>query len=304
MVDRTVFSSPKDLLPFAKLAAHTDSVDFVKLCEAKQRIVSAGHDGTIRIWDLNSLSNLNTIQAHSEGVFCCDISPNSNLIASCSPDGTVGIWDSSSGTSISKGTGHNYKVYFVLFLDDTTLYSCGRDKMLLQWDLRNMQHYVKNLSSKKYLDNNGTYRSLTISGDKSYLLATLAESKVELHSLPQSNLLYCTDIPCDLNVFDRRRELIVPPRIVFSGKFLHGSNGLITAHQDCMIRRWQVTSSELTLNTEIKEHLDYVRHIEISEDDSLFVSTCQDGGARIWETATNRQLYALAGQSQIVVSCI
>ena len=306
MVDRSVISFPptKELLPFAKLNAHTDSVDHVKLCEKKQRIVSAGHDGTLRLWDLNRFTNVNTIQAHQEGVFGCDISPNGNLIASCSPDATVGVWDSNTGASISKGLGHSYKVYFVVFLNDTTLFSCGRDKMLLQWDLRNMSQYVKNLSSKIYLDNNGTYRSLAISADKSHLLATLAESKVELYSLPQSDLLYCAEVPCDASVFDGRRDLMMPPRIVFSAKFMHSSNGLITAHQDCRIRRWQFTSSELTLDTEIKEHLDYVRHIEISEDDSLFVSTCQDGGVSVWDAASDNQLYTLAGHTQTAVRVI
>lgn len=303
MVDRGVVTFPptQELLAFAKLKGHTDSVDFVKLNESKHSIVSAGHDGTLRIWDMGRLNNVNTIEAHSQGVFCCDASPNGNLIASCSPDATVGIWDSNTGAPVAKGLGHTYKVYYVLFLSDTTLFSCGRDKMLLQWDLRNMRNHVKNLSSKEHTGDQGTYRSLSISGDKSMLLATLAESKVELYALPEGNLMHCNSIPYDEIAFDGRRELILPPSIIFSAKFMHSSHEVISAHQDCLIRRWQASPTEFRLNSEIKEHLDFVRHIEISHDDSLFVSTCQDGGARIWESATNHMRYTLAGHNQITV---
>ena len=104
------------------------------------------------------------------------------------------------------------------------------------------------------------------------LLATLAESKVELYALPGGSLMYCNNLPYDETEFDGRRELILPPSIIYSGKFMHSSHEVISAHQDCRIRRWQASPTELRLMSEIKEHLDFVRHIEISQDDSLFVS--------------------------------
>lgn len=285
---------PEELSPISTFRAHTDSVDFIKLHTKSSSpfLVSASHDKSLKIWDIQNQSCLSTLQGHTQGVFCCDVN-SSGLIASCSPDETVRIWDSKTSREVSRGLGHSYKIYFVLFIDDNQIVSCGRDHKILQWDTKKMNSPVRRIGD----DSSGTFRSLAYKNNT--LIASTAESTIEAYTYSSGQPQFKQSIEFDSNVFDEEKVIIGDPSIIYTIKFMQNEE-ILTGHQDMAIRKFHKVGSGLEQNMLRRCHFDFVRHIELFPDESKMITTCQDGSGRIWENF--RPKYSLTGHSQIA-SC-
>lgn len=59
--------------------------------------LGAGHDKTIRVWDLASSKMISSFSGHTSSVWSMDFSADSNVLASGGADNTVRIWDVSAG---------------------------------------------------------------------------------------------------------------------------------------------------------------------------------------------------------------
>lgn len=283
------------------IKGHNDSVDFVRINEtaSSPQILSASHDGTLKVWDLSRKNLLGSIAAHPEGVFCCDISPSGRQYASCSPDQTVALWDANSRNLVSRAAAHSHKVYFVLYASDSQLISCGRDANIFLWDIRNMNTPSKNFATPQ----SGTFRSVALSPDNSILIATTAESGIEGYEFPSGNPIFNELIVYDPRVFPEDKPMLLPPSIIYNAKFFRSQrNVFMTSHQDQAVRKFEIDRRNIRQTALRRNHWDYVRHVEISHDDSFYVTTCQDGSARVWNAHNDTPEMSLVGHSQIVSS--
>ncbi len=72
-----------------------------------QQIVSAGDDGTVRIWDAASGTAVRSLEGHTRsGSWSAAYSPDGKQIVSAGADGTVRIWDVASGAAVRSLEGH------------------------------------------------------------------------------------------------------------------------------------------------------------------------------------------------------
>jgi RNA polymerase subunit RPABC4/transcription elongation factor Spt4 len=63
-------------------------------------VVSAGADGTVRIWDLANGEQLRALRGHSGAVGDCAVSPELSFVVSAGWDCTVRVWDPVSGNEL------------------------------------------------------------------------------------------------------------------------------------------------------------------------------------------------------------
>ncbi len=73
------------------LEGHTDGVTFVRF-DPYHRLISAGDDATIRVWDPASGKLLKTVQAHRSLINAFAISPDGRWLISVSSDRTIKLW--------------------------------------------------------------------------------------------------------------------------------------------------------------------------------------------------------------------
>ncbi len=73
------------------LRGHTADVTSVLFTPDGTRIVSAGEDNTVRIWDACSYKLLKALEGHTHSVMCLAVSPDGNLLASASKE-AIRVW--------------------------------------------------------------------------------------------------------------------------------------------------------------------------------------------------------------------
>jgi HEAT repeat protein len=60
-------------------------------------VVSAGLDGTVKVWDPSTGETLHTLEGHTGAVLSCAIAPDGSYVVSTGEDGTLRVWEPSSG---------------------------------------------------------------------------------------------------------------------------------------------------------------------------------------------------------------
>ena len=79
------------------LLGHSGRISGVGITPDGKKVVSASHDCTIKIWDVETGNLINTLTGHSQSIGCMAISPDGRTIVSGGDDRNVNIWDLNQG---------------------------------------------------------------------------------------------------------------------------------------------------------------------------------------------------------------
>jgi uncharacterized protein (TIGR03067 family) len=97
------------------------------------KLFVTGGNGTITLWDADSVKPRKTLKGHTDKVWALSFSSTGKLLASASSDKTVKLWDMDTGKE--KATlRHPHYVYEAAFLKGDKLLATGSDALRL-WDV-------------------------------------------------------------------------------------------------------------------------------------------------------------------------
>jgi WD40 repeat protein/serine/threonine protein kinase len=116
-----VLSHRRDGAPIWTQSGHQYTIPHAEFSPDGNRIVSASHDDTARIWSVSTSQPLTMAIRHGADVNRARFSPNGLLIATGSSDQTVGIWDAASGRRVAGPLPHPFWVTDVRFSPDGTV---------------------------------------------------------------------------------------------------------------------------------------------------------------------------------------
>jgi len=98
-------------------------------------VLSAGGDGTVRVWDAQAGELVHVLQGHEGPVWHAAYSPDGTRVLSAGDDGTVRVWDAQSGEPVHVLQGHgNWVSHAAYSPDGTRVLSAGDDGTVRVWD--------------------------------------------------------------------------------------------------------------------------------------------------------------------------
>lgn len=121
----------------ATFEGHADVVYDVSFGNGSEMAATASHDKTVRIWEVATGKNLQTIKTHSDVVYRVRFVPNSTEIVTASQDRSVRRFDAKTGKVIRAYEGHGAPVLaLALSADGSALVTAGNEPRLRWWNPR------------------------------------------------------------------------------------------------------------------------------------------------------------------------
>lgn len=120
-----------------ELKGHQGRVKSINFSPDGQRVVTAGSDGTIRLWSVAGKfagKQLDELEGHTGAVYSARFSPDGDLIATTGSEGTVRLWNTN-GDLLRELKGHAGAVYQVDFSSDGQfIATAGSDGTVRLWN--------------------------------------------------------------------------------------------------------------------------------------------------------------------------
>jgi WD40 repeat protein len=257
-----------------RLVGHTLGVFGVGFSPDSQLAFSAGVDGSLRLWDLQTGRELRQFTGHTQCVQDAAFSPDARLLLSCGNDTTLRLWDVKTGKEIRQFRGHSHIVHRVAFdpKGKRALSGCGDGTMLL-WDVE---------SGKKlrcFAAQAGWVVGVAFSPDGRLALSGHQDGTARLWEVASGKQVKC---------FQGHTSCVT--RVAFVS-----ASRILSASHDGTVRLWDVATGE-----EIHRfagHTGAVDWVAAAADGRRILSGGADHTVRLWDTASGKQLYSFTGHS-------
>ncbi len=299
------------------LGGHSDWVSGVAVSPDGRRAVSASHDNTLKVWDLETGGELRTLAGHSHWVNGVAVSPDGRHAVSASQDNTLKVWDLETGGELRTLAGHSSQVTGVaVSTDGRRAVSASRDNTLKVWDLETggELHTLAGHSSQVTgvaVSADGR-RAVSASRDNTLKLWGL-ETGGELRTLaghsgevtgvavsPDGRRAVSASHDNTLKVWDLEtggelRTLAGHSGAVSGVAVSPDGRRAVSASWDKTLKVWDLeTGGELRT---LAGHSDWVSGVAVSPDGRRAVSASHDNTLKVWDLETAGELRTLAGHS-------
>ncbi|HEX9037430.1 MAG TPA: AAA family ATPase [Ktedonobacterales bacterium] len=289
--DRTlrVWSQPFRSGRSATLSGHTDRINDCALNPvAPNIVVSGGEDGWLRVWDVTSLSALQSFDSQRNGAHACAFTPDGVTVVAATW-GNVGLlWDWASGKPADALTGHGAGLNSCAVSPDGALAITGSaDKSVRVWDLRvadRKQALAAALGKQEDI-----IRSCAISADGEYSVRGTTNGWMTLESVQGHATLH---------------HWQAHEKCVRGCAFSPDGATILSGSEDGSLRLWRRDAEE---HAEYLGHESHVRCCAFNPNGEEFLSGGgefqNDCAMRLWKLGQPEPVELYTGWEQLVIDC-
>ncbi|WP_437842502.1 pentapeptide repeat-containing protein [Sorangium sp. So ce1153] len=263
----------RDLYPMISASSFCYSVAY----SSDGRYLATGHGGSIRLWDVDSWTELRVLAGSQGVVSSLAFSGDGRTLASSGADGTIHLWDLSSGTIRHTLRGHLGAVRGVAFAPDgTMLASASLDTTVCLWDVIQgsrravLQGHTKGVSSVAFTPDGAT------------LASGAADATVRLWDLHSG----------------RSRTLNLYSQIVRSIAFNNNGTVLASGSWDGQVHLWDVTSG--TVKQVLNSPARGLHCIAFSPNGAWLARGFDDTTVHLWNVGSSSESHVLRGHRHAV----
>lgn len=295
------------------LEGHSGPVAAVTVTPNGRWIVSGSHDYTLRVWDLETGTELHALEGHKSNIRSLAVTPDGRRAVSASFDRTLKVWDLEGGMEIHALEGHSSDVNKVAVTPDgRRAVSASDDKTLKVWDLESgtQVHNLEGHTRKVYnlaVTSDGR-RAVSASDDLSPKVWDLERGQM-LHTLQghKSGILAVSVSADGRHALSASMDGTLKLWNMQDGKevyTLHGHEGCVTSiaitsngqlaisgSQDKTIRMWDLINGKEMRS--LQGHQDWVNTVALTPDERHAISGSRDGTIRIWNLESGEEVQKL-----------
>ena len=260
----------------ATLRGHQGAANSASFSPDGQRVVSAGDDGTVRVWELGTGREQVVLQSNDAPVYAASFSPDGQRVVSAGDDGTVRVWELGTGREEVVLQSNDAPVYAASFSPDgQRVVSAGDDGTVRVWELGTGREQVT------LEGHTAAVWGLGLSPDSRYVASGSDDGSVRLWDLMGNDSLVFTGHsgPVQAVAFSPDAQ-----RVVSTG-------------EDATVRVWDLEGGEPVI---LEGHVGLTNSVAFSADGGRVVSAGGDGSVRIWEWAGAGHPVVLRGHSGVV----
>lgn len=240
-----------------------------------KHLLSAGWDGTLRLWDAMTGEGLLTIRAHAGPVSSCAVSPDGRRLLSAGGDRALRIWEAASANELLMMQGH------VNLVSDCTFSPDGRRVLSAGWD--------------------GTVRLWdATSGEPLLALGAYQGPPVNSCAFSMDGTRLLSGGNGRLQVWDVETQEVVFDLHAHGGSVMccaasPDGGRLLSGGGDGCLRLWDAASGDLLLT--MREPMGLVTSCVFSPDGRTLLSAGGEGSVRLWDAMTGEEIFTLSRHS-------
>ncbi len=266
--------------PVQVLRGHVGIVHDLAYHPDGRHLATAGFDRSVRIWQVDSGTEVRALEGHLAPVTTVAFSPDGERLVSAGYDRLLKIWDWREPRELRTLSGHRRSVHSVAFSHDgQTLASASYDGTVRLWDVKSGQQ------QRILTSHAGEAWGVDFSPDDRLIASGHASSTVAIWHVEDGELSVTLDGHSDG---------------VTCVKFNSDGTRLATASHDREARVWDVSSRDEVLTLE--GHGNWVQSICWSSDDKSLLTASWDGTSRVWSADTGEERLSLRGHEAYVQS--
>jgi WD40 repeat protein len=264
-------------------------------------IASAGGDGTVRVWEMETGESLLTYRGHrwllnkmnlQTTVYTVAWAPEGLRIVSAGNGTNIYVWNAVTGQTLTCYQGHSGwlpNVYAAVWSPDgkyiASVCSCaGMDKTVHIWDATTGQTLSRYDASYGWTPKFSVL-SVAWSPDGTHIAATCGDKTIRIWNMATG---------CLASIYRFRSEW--SSHIAWSPD----SRYIAAAYSDHTVQVWDTLTEESSVI--YHEHTDNVRCVAWSPDGTSIATASNDRTVQIWEPVTGRHIYTYRGHSHWATS--
>jgi WD40 repeat protein len=298
----------------AVLRDHTGPVRSAAFSHEGRRVVSAGTDGTVRVWEWASGGESVVLEGHRGFVYSAAFSRDGSKVVSGGEDGTVRVWDWASRRELARLSGHAGRVYSVAFHPNGRQVASGGEDGTVR-----VRDWVSGKELGPARGHNDTVRTVAFSGDGTRLLSGGEDRVLEVRDWPgnvnpvrlgehRGAVLGATFSPDGTRVVSGGQDGTVQmlesrggggatmSRLkggVYAAAFSPDGRHVVSGGFEGTVRVWKLDGSSEPVA--LDGHQNIVFASALHPDGHHLVSAGEDGTVRVWEWAGGGDPHPLEG---------